>query len=249
MTQFSSDSYCSSKACGTHARVGTRACGPKARRGAARMRSISTRMCLLAATCAWAGQPAEAACGQLMCVPHACRRPYSWPPMLGRYEHASEFHGYAAAQHGGGGAAFCCRGLRAFRAGRRGMRSLGPSSAGPQIWGPAPSRFGDPQSSARARSAGLRHSARPPAPLHDLAGIDPRSCERARRRGRGEGGDGWMVVVITMVVRLLETRLASGEERSRARDDHFPNANHCTRIGASRRSFRINQPSCDIGMP
>ena len=29
-----------------------------------------------------------------------------------------------------------------------------------------------------------------------------------------------MVVVITMVVRLLETRLASGEERSRARDDH-----------------------------
>ena len=192
MTQFSSDSYCSSKACGTHARVGTRACGPKARRGAARMRSISTRVCLLAADCAWAGQPAEAACGQLMCVPHACRRPYSWPPMLGRYEHASEFHGYAAAQHGGGGAAFCCRGLRAFRAGRRGMRSLGPSSAGPQIWGPAPSRFGDPQ-----RELGPSEIRRPP-PLGSAAGPSPRlgwdrsaqlrACEAPGTRG----GRGWM---------------------------------------------------------
>ena len=211
------------------------------------MRSISTRMCLLAATCAWAGQPAEAACGQLMCVPHACRRPYSWPPMLGRHEHASvatamrQRSVVAVAQHSVGAACLSCGTPRdaLARAELCGSPNLGTRT----------SRFGDPKSSARARSAGLRHSARPPAPLHDLAGIDPRSCERARRRGRGEGGDGWMVVVITMVVRLLETRLASGEERSRARDDHFPNANHCTRIGASRRSFRINQPSCDIGMP
>ena len=196
MTQFSSDSYCSSKACGTHARVGTRACGPKARRGAARMRSISTRMCLLAATCAWAGQPAEAACGQLMCVPHACRRPYSWPPMLGRYEHASEFHGYAAAQHGGGGAAFCCRGLRAFRAGRRGMRSLGPSSAGPQIWGPAPPDLGTqrarPERDPRASATRL---GRRPLSTTWLGSI--RAAASVRGAGDAGRGDGWMVVVIT----------------------------------------------------
>ena len=207
------------------------------------MRSISTRMCLLAATCAWAGQPAEAACGQLMCVPHACRRPYSWPPMLGRHEHASvatamrQRSVVAVAQHSVVG--------RAFRAGRRGMRSLGPSSAGPQIWGPAPPDLGThrarPERDPRASATRL---GRPAGPSPRL-GWD----RSARRRGRGEGGDGWMVVVITMVVRLLETRLASGEERSRARDDHFPNSNHCTRIGASRRSFRINQPSCDIGVP
>lgn len=173
------------------------------------MRSISTRMCLLAATCAWAGQPAEAACGQLMCVPHACRRPYSWPPMLGRHEHASvatamrQRSVVAVAQHSvvGGCVPFvrdaegCARSGRALRV--------------PKFGDPHPPDLGTHrESSARARSAGLRHSARPPAPLHDLAGIDPRSCERARRRGRGEGGDGWMVVVITMVVRLLETRLA-----------------------------------------
>ena len=187
MTQFSSDSYCSSKACGTHARVGTRACGPKARRGAARMRSISTRMCLLAATCAWAGQPAEAACGQLMCVPHACRRPYSWPPMLGRYEHASEFHGYAAAQRGGGGAAFC-RGCVPFVRDAEGCARSGRALRVPKFGDPHPPDLGTHrESSARARSAGLRHSARPPRrPLSATWLGSIREAPGTR------GGRGWM---------------------------------------------------------
>ena len=209
------------------------------------MRSISTRMCLLAATCAWAGQPAEAACGQLMCVPHACRRPYSWPPMLGRHEHASvatamrQRSVVAVAQHSVGAACLSCGTPRdaLARAELCGSPNLGTRTL--PIWGPTERARPERDPPASATRLG-----RPAGPSPRL-GWD----RSARRRGRGEGGDGWMVVVITMVVRLLETRLASGEERSRARDDHFPNANHCTRIGASRRSFRINQPSCDIGVP
>lgn len=190
MTQFSSDSYCSSKACGTHARVGTRACGPKARRGAARMRSISTRMCLLAATCAWAGQPAEAACGQLMCVPHACRRPYSWPPMLGRYEHASEFHGYAAAQRGGGGAAFC-RGCVPFVRDAEGCARSGRALRVP--------KFGDPHLPIWGPKELGPSEIRGPPPLGSAAGPSPRlgwdrsaqlrACEAPGTRGGGM--DGW----------------------------------------------------------
>ena len=190
MTQFSSDSYCSSKACGTHARVGTRACGPKARRGAARMRSISTRMCLLAATCAWAGQPAEAACGQLMCVPHACRRPYSWPPMLGRHEHASvatamrQRSVVAVAQHSVGAACLSCGTPRdaLARAELCGSPNLGTRTL--PIWGPTelgPSEI------------------RGPPPLGSAAGPSPRlgwdrsaqlrACEAPGTRGGGM--DGW----------------------------------------------------------
>ena len=190
MTQFSSDSYCSSKACGTHARVGTRACGPKARRGAARMRSISTRMCLLAATCAWAGQPAEAACGQLMCVPHACRRPYSWPPMLGCYEHASDSTAMrqrsmvAVAQHSvvGGCVPFvrdaegCARSGRALRVPKFGDPHLpiwGPTELGPsEIRGPPP----------------LGSAAGPSPRLGWDRSAQLRACEAPGTRG----GSGWM---------------------------------------------------------